>query len=334
MNATLCRFFDRMAIRLAAARAPQLDGRNPNLDQARAFLESADFISTAVQPARVEWGSRPHFYFPTPCQTPFRRNNIVHGRLYRCERRWQERPTIILLHGWNDVIDHRWRFPAIARQINYQGINAATLEIPYHFHRRPRQLGSWSNFLCPDILRTTKATAQAIAEIQAFTEWLRQQGCPSVGLWGVSLGAWLAGLAGCHDSRWSCLALMVPIARLDCVIDKVAFCRHIRSVLQGQPDATGRLNLTSCRPAIPTSDILLIEAEHDLFMAKESVEELWLAWKKPEIWRLPEGHISALVARGLSGRIIRWMAPRLCEPVAKQSGSRPEKILTANPPRD
>ena len=317
MNGSLCRFLDRVAIRLAAARAPRLDGRNPNLDEARAFLESADFISPEVQPARVEFGRRPHFSFATPRPTPFLQNNTVHGRLFRCERQWGERQTIILLHGWNDVIDHRWRFPAIARQINYSGINAATLELPYHFQRRPRQLGSWSNFLCPDILRTTRATAQAIAEIQAFARWLREQGCPAVGLWGISLGAWLAGLAVCHDSRWSCAVLMAPIAQLDCVIEKVAFCRHIRSVLQGQPSATGRLNLTSCRPAISPADILLIEAEHDLFMARESVEELWRAWNQPMIWRLPEGHISALVAPGLSGQIVSWMAPRLREPVAK-----------------
>jgi len=317
MNASLCRLWDRAAILLAAARAPRLNGRNPNLDEARAFLESADFISREAQPARVEFGTRPHFSFATPRPTPFLENNTVHGRLYRCERKWEERPTVILLHGWNDVIDHRWRFPAIARQINYQGINAATLEAPYHFQRRPRQLGSWSNFLCPDILRTTKAAAQAIAEIQAFAEWLRQQGCPAVGLWGVSLGAWLAGLAGCHDARWSCLVLMAPIARLDLVIEKVAFCRHIRAALQGQPAVTGWLNLTSCRPAISTSDILLIEAEHDLFMAKETVEELWRAWNQPAIWRVPEGHISVLCALELSGRIIRWIALRLREPVAK-----------------
>lgn len=317
MNASLCRLWDRAAIFFAAARAPRLNGRNPNLADARAFLEGADFIPQEVQPARVEFARRPHFSFATPRPTPFLENNIVRGRLYRCERRWQERPTVILLHGWNDVIDHHWRFPAIARQINYQGMNAATLEAPYHFQRRPRQLGSWSNFLCPDILRTTKATAQAIAEIRGFAEWLRQQGCPAVGLWGVSLGALLAGLAGCHDSRWSCMVLMAPVARLDIVIEKVSFCRHIRSALEGQPAVTGKLNLTARQPAIRGSDILLIEAEHDLFMAKETIEELWSAWQQPEIWRVPHGHISVLCALELSRRVIRWMTPRMLEPVAK-----------------
>jgi dienelactone hydrolase len=317
MNAALCKMWDRTAIFFAAARAPRLNGRNPNLAEARAFLESSEFISGDETPARVEFGKGPHFTFATPRPTPFSENNVVRGRLYRCERMWQTRPTVIMLHGWNDVIDHRWRFPTIARQINYQGINAATLELPYHFQRRPRQLGSWSNFLCPDILRTTKAISQAIAEVQSFAEWLRQQGCPAVGLWGVSLGGLLAGLAACNDSRWSSVVMMVPVARLDLIIEKVSFCRHIREAIQGQPDPTGRLNLTLCRPAIPPSDILLIEAEHDLFVAKETIEELWSAWDQPELWREPQGHISILCAQELSRRIISWIAPRLREPVEK-----------------
>jgi len=317
VNAMLCRLWDKTVIRLAAVRAPRLGARNSNVNEARAFVESADFISPETPPARVEFGKRPHFSFPTPRPTPFLENNIVHGRLYRCEREWQERPAVLLLHGWNDVIDHLWRFPAIARQLNCQGINAVTLEAPYHFQRRPRQLGSWSNFLCPDLLRTTRAVAQAVAEIQACAGWLRQQGCPAVGLWGVSLGAWLAGLAICHDARWSCAVLMTPIARLDRVVEKVAFCRHIRDALQGQPVPGGKLNLTSLRPAISPADILLIQAEHDLFAPKETIDELWSAWDQPVIWSVPEGHISILRATGLSRRIVGWIAPRVREFAAK-----------------
>jgi dienelactone hydrolase len=317
MNARLCRILDRVAIHFAAARAPSLAGRSANLDEARAFLGSDDFISRDVPPAKVKFTNEARLTFPSPRPTLYLENNIVHGRLYRAERQWQERPTIILLHGWNDVIDHYWRFPRIAQQLNYRGINAATLEAPYHFQRRPRQLGTWSNFLCPDIHRTLRAAAQAIAEIQAFAEWLLQQGCPAVGLWGISMGAWLAGLAACHDPRWACVVLVAPVAQLDSVIEKVEFCRHIREALRGQALDTGRLNLTLARPVIPTKNILLVEAEHDLFVTKASVEELWNAWERPEIWRLPEGHISVLTAKGLSGGIIRWTSPRLTEAIAK-----------------
>jgi hypothetical protein len=59
---------------------------------------------------------------------------------------------------------------------------------------------------------------------------------------------------------------------------------------------------------------LLIKGIHDLFADTQPIEELWQKWEQPEIWRLPHGHIStALTALvpGLSGRVLRWLAPRL-----------------------
>jgi hypothetical protein len=82
------------------------------------------------------------------------------------------------------------------------------------------------------------------------------------------------------------------------------------------------LNLTEALPAIPKENILLIESLHDLFVPAEVMEQLWRAWDQPEIWRLRHGHISVLVAPGLSGRIIRWMTPRLRAPAAKETGCR------------
>jgi pimeloyl-ACP methyl ester carboxylesterase len=236
---------------------------------------------------------------------------MVHGRLHRRGPNWQERPTALLLHGWNDAINHHLRFPFMARQFNRQGFNAAMLEAPFHFQRSPRQLGAWSNFLCPDILRTVEAARQAIAETRAFAQWLRQQGCPAVGLMGVSLGGWLAGLTLCRDAGFSCAVLLVPVARMDRLVRELAFCEGIRLALQGQPIAAGKLNLTQLHPAMPKENILLIEAVHDLFVPAETMEELWRAWDGPDIWRLRQGHISILAAPGLYGSIIRWMAPRL-----------------------
>jgi dienelactone hydrolase len=322
MRRGLFRLLDWSAMRLAAARMPQPDGRNPRLAEARQLVEGPDFIPAETAAARVQFTGAVPFRFESPCPGPFAENNTVHGRFHRCAGRWQERPTVLLLHGWNDAINHYFRFPIMAGQFNRHGLNAATLEAPFHFQRRPRQLGAWSNFLCPDILRTVQAARQAVAETRAFSQWLRQQGCPAVGLMGVSLGGWLAGLALCHDARFSCAVLLVPAASLDRLVATAPFCRGIRRVLEGQSIQAGKLNLTECRPAIPKENILLIEAVHDMFVPVEATEQLWRAWDQPEIWRLRHGHISVLVAPGLSGRIIRWMAPRLRAQAAKETDCR------------
>jgi pimeloyl-ACP methyl ester carboxylesterase len=311
MMAALSKLLDRFAITLAAARMPQPDGRDPRLHEALQLLNTPDFIPAQVEPAKMRFDGQTDFQFDTPRPGPFAENNIVRGRFYRCSERWQERPTVLLLHGWNDASNHYVRFPFLAAQFNRSGINAATLTAPFHFQRRPRRLGAWSNFLCPDILRTVESIQQAIAEIRSFSEWLRQQGCPAVGLLGVSLGGLLAGLTVCHDARFSCAVLLVPVACLDRLLAEAKFCRGIRLAWEGRPVAAGKLNLKDNRPVLPRQNILLIEALHDLFVPVETTEELWRAWDQPDIWRLRHGHISVLTAPGLYGRMVGWMAPRL-----------------------
>jgi len=317
MMAVLSRLIDRSAIRLAAARMPRPDGRDTRLAEAQQLIDSPDFIPAQVEAVKVQLSGASQLRFETPRPGPFAENNTVHGRLFRCGERWQERPTVLLLHGWNDAINHYLRFPRMAAQFNRNGFNAATLEAPFHFQRRPRQLGAWGNFLCPDIFRTVEAAQQAVAETRAFAEWLRQQGCPAVGLLGVSLGGWLAGLAVCHDARFACAVLLTPVARLDRLLEEVAFCDGIRLAWKGERVVTGKLNLTENIPAIPARNILLIEALHDLFVLAETMEELWRAWDQPDIWRLRHGHISVLAAPGLNGRIMCWMASRLRDDAAK-----------------
>ena len=74
---------------------------------------------------------------------------------------------------------------------------------------------------------------------------------------------------------------------------------------------TTRLNLILSKPVIPKENILLIEGIYDLLAAAQPIEELWQKWQEPEIWRLPNGHTSWLFVPGLTGRVLRWLPPRL-----------------------
>jgi dienelactone hydrolase len=313
----ICQWIDRVAIHHAAARMAKPDGRDSHLEEARHLLKNLEFSPAEIKPAAVEFHGPMKFQFASPHPSAHAANNTVHGRLYRCDDHWRQKPTVLLLHGWNDSLNHYYYFPRHARRLNRIGISAATLQLPWQFNRRPRQLGPWGNFLCADVLHTVEATLQAMADIRAFIDWLTLQACPFVGLWGVSMGAWLAGLTLCHDSRVACAVLTVPVAHLDRLIEEAAFCETIRRALQNQRVDLHKLNLVSSRPLVAKENILLVEAEHDLFVAKENVEELWRAWDKPEIWRFRSGHISVLWVPGLSKRVVRWIAAKAEEHAAK-----------------
>jgi hypothetical protein len=64
--------------------------------------------------------------------------------------------------------------------------------------------------------------------------------------------------------------------------------------------------------------LLLVEGTHDLSVPKEDVEDLWQAWGRPDIWRLPHGHASLMAAPGLTGRVLRWLSSRLDAPAVQQ----------------
>jgi dienelactone hydrolase len=322
MIAPLAEFIDWLAIQVLAMWMPRLNAQNPRLEEALKFLKGPDFIPAESQPARIEFNpaeSVLHFRFPTPRPGGIAENNIVYGRLYRCSKRWQQRPVVILLHGAGGFPDHQFLFPLIARRCHRSGFNVATLVSPYHFQRRPRQPGILSN---PDCLLLAEATAQAIAEIRALTGWLLGEGCPAVALWGFSMGAWHAGMAVCRDARLASVVLAMPQVRLNPWMEQRVIWPGIRGTLQRVREGCEilnrtALNLTVAQPVIPKDNILLIEGMHDLLVPKEDVEDLWQAWGQPDIWRLPHGHASLMAAPGLTGRVLRWLAPRLNAPAVR-----------------
>jgi pimeloyl-ACP methyl ester carboxylesterase len=342
MIAPLAKLLDWMAIQLVwAVRTRAVLKRqspDPRLEEALQFLNGLDFVPAESAPARLEFvsdGGNPQFRFPTPRPCQFVENNVAYGRLYRCGESWRQQPAVILLHGAGGDPDYHYEFPRIARHCNRVGFNAATLITPFHFQRRPSRAAKW-NWDYLFVVQTDYA--QAISEIRALMGWFLEAGCPAVALWGNSYGGALTGMIACRDARLSAAVLSAPGLDFNVFLSaakQVVWPRVRRELLRVEPvcDALNltALNLTTTRPCIPKDKILLIEAVHDLFVQRESMETLWQAWGQPDIWRLPHGHASRSLLPGLTGRILRWLRPRLEKPAAK---TLPNKSLqpTANAP--
>jgi pimeloyl-ACP methyl ester carboxylesterase len=315
MIAPLAKLIDWCALQAASMfliSARRCDRGNSKLAEAIGFLNGPDFIPAESKPAELEFTSDIHFKFPSPRPCEFAENNVVHGRLYRCADAWQERPVIILLHGGGNFPGHQLRFQWLARRCHRAGFNVATLELPYHFQRRARRLEAF------DHLRTAEAFAQAVAEIRALTGWLLGQGCPSVALFGVSLGGWFAGLVATRDSRLNAIVMAVPAVRTNYRVARGEriLLTPVRKALEKYKAAHEALdktpmNLTLSQPVIPKENVLLIQGRYDLFVEAEQTENLWQKWDQPEIWRLPHGHISAVLVPGLTNRVLDWLTPRL-----------------------
>ena len=326
MNAFVCKLIDRWVIRSAAARMPRAAGVDSGYEHARRLLESPDFFAEDTPAPEVSFTGGRNFQFPSSVITTSPENNVVQGRISRCGKHWRKRPAVVLLHGWNDRIGYRYRFDWLARRFNRRGINSIAFELPYHFHRRPKQ-GPVRNFISEDLGRTMEAVHQGLADINSMVQWLLDQGCPRVSLMGYSLGAWLAGLVACHNPKLASVVLVTPVSRMDRTIDELAFCAPIRDVLLKRPMDLSPLNLHSHKPKLSRGFVLLVEAEHDVFVPEDSTAELWQAWGNPELWSLSHGHITILASSSMMKRATKWVSLRMKAPEAVIEGVRPDQVI-------
>ena len=286
--------------------------------EAEKWLNDPKFFSVVDRTVpKIVFMSARDFEFRSPVASRWAENDRVFGKLFRAGTDWQKRPSVILLHGWNAELQYRWQFPFLANRLTRAGVNAAMFQLPYHGRRRPRESGAIQNFISYDLLHMLEATRQALADTRALLAWLAEQGSPAVGVWGISLGAWLAGLlisAGMAPVGGDLLGepqfavLLTPVANVQQAIQELAFCKSIRSSLQSTSALVlDRLNLSSHALGVPARNVLIVESQYDVFAPVETVENLWQAWGQPEIWRLPHGHISVLLSPMVMNRIVNWI---------------------------
>ena len=278
----LTRALDKGAIRMASSFQAGGQREPHHRLEAEKLLNDPDLFSDndTIAPD-LHFKNATEFQFKSAVATRWAENNQVSGRLFRAGTEWKSRPSVILL--------------------------------PYHGRRRPREPGAIQNFISHDLLHMLEATRQSLSDARALRAWLQAEGSPKVGLWGISLGAWLAGLLVCSPKQSkreaaSFAVLLTPIAKVDQAIQELSFCKSIRGSLENT--ATVRLeplNLASHLPCLPRENILIVESQYDLFAPAETVESLWRAWQQPEIWRLPHGHISILLSPLILQRIVDWI---------------------------
>jgi pimeloyl-ACP methyl ester carboxylesterase len=300
---------DRWAIRSACHSVRNGEIEPGLVDKAQAMLAHQDFFqSDASAPEDLAFHGANEFRFRSRVITPWAENNMVYGKLFSAGKNSNVKPSVLLVHGWNGELGYYFQFPLIARLLNRAGMNVAMIELPYHARRRPQGAGAINNFISHDLVRMLEATQQAVADLRAVLGWLRSQGSPVTGLWGISLGAWITGLLAAIDREVHFAVLMSPIVSLDHAIRDLPFCAPIRESLGNRPFNVDKLNLTNHIPHCAPENVLILESVQDLFAPPETIEEVWKAWRDPDIWRLAHGHISILTSVPMMYRVSRWLA--------------------------
>jgi pimeloyl-ACP methyl ester carboxylesterase len=274
-------------------------------ERARALLAEEDFLAPRVPSAELTFQSKSRFTFPSVVRKTWDTPTAC-GRFRRTGRDWQKRPAVIMLHGWNGEMGYYFSFPWIERALAANGVNALAFELPFHGRRRPRRSGEIHNLISDDLETMVDGMRHCLADALSLRLWLLEQGCPSVSLWGYSLGGWLAGLLAAHPERpFECAVLMNPVSRMDLALATLPFGAPAREGMREQPLDFQRLNLVNHKPTVKRT--LIMAGLRDLFVPAGTLDDLAGAWPNSELWRMKHSHISIILGTRTLWRAVRWV---------------------------
>jgi hypothetical protein len=244
----------------------------------------------------------------------FPESNVAVGRFYR-NRRAPGAPVVMISHGWAHktlkTIEHLYVRPFVRA-----GFSVAFVAHPLHFERTPPGAYSGELVVSADVVLTVEAFRQGVIDMLAAANWLRAEGHRTIGVFGYSLGAYLAGIMAAVRDDWAFVVLGgAGDSPVSPILD-TPLGRNIREDL----DACGMLDrgrLTRAwrvispgafRPRLPKERILMIAGRYDRIMLPVSVRRLWRAWGRPPIRWMNRGHYSLLATnRGLMSHAIPFM---------------------------
>jgi len=236
-----------------------------------------------------------------------RDNRTAHAYLWRHAS--GPRPTLICLHGYGMG---RVSFDARVLGVNWLhrglGLDVAAVVLPLHGPRALRRR-SGAGFLDAHPLWTNAAFGQAIWELRRLAGWLRNQGAPLLGVYGVSLGGYTAALFASIESRLGCAITVVPVASLTAMIR--------RDLSEEKRLAREALGLTDevleqawaphapllHAPKVEKSGRLIVAGLADRICTPDQAQALFEHWERPAIHWFPGTHLVPIGRRATRARI-------------------------------
>jgi hypothetical protein len=136
-----------------------------------------------------------HLTFTSPLKTIYPENNTVHAKYFPADSHGR---VVLVLPQWNS--DERGHL-SLCRMLNFFGLSALRLSLPYHDLRMPAGLVRADYMLSPNLGRTLQAVRQAVVDSRAALDWLESKGYTKLAILGTSLGSCVAQITLAHDSR-------------------------------------------------------------------------------------------------------------------------------------
>jgi hypothetical protein len=232
------------------------------------------------------------------------RNRTAHATLLR--RPHAPRPTLIVVEGAG--------MARVARGAGLQwlhrtlGLDLALFVLPLQGPPSPRR-GSGLGWLGGHPLWTNAVLGQGVWDLRRLVGYLRSQGAPAVGVFGVGLGGYAAAVFASVEEGLACAVAMTVPASLEAL-----FWRQLPPPRRAEARAAGltphvlenawaRHAPLRLRPRVPHAARLVVGGLADRIVPPDQVGALWEHWGQPAVHWYPGTHLAWRGAAAMRGSI-------------------------------
>ena len=265
---------------------------HPHVSKGWAFRERYERLSwsSGFEPRQGEPGSERWMHFAP--------NHIAGAWVLRHDD--GPRPWLVCVHGFGMGYPFM-EFPAFqASKLHHElGLNLVGPMLPLHGRRKVTPM-SGEAFLNFDMMNSVFGLAQSVWDIRRLLGWVQMQEPTSIGIYGVSLGAYVASLLVGLDDRLDAVIAGIPVSDFPALFHSHAPA-HIRlrtyehDILGGCAEEVHRVvSPLVLEPQVPLDRRFIYAALGDRMSHPRQAHDLWLHWDRPEIRWYPGNHMGFL----------------------------------------
>ena len=240
------------------------------------------YRAAAEDPAASRWNN-------------YDRNHVAHAWVARHAA--PDRPWLICLHGLGTGGPYADFAGFRAEMLHHElGLNLLMPVLPLHGPRKPPSLPV-ASLLSFDLLDAFHGVSQAVWDTRRLIHWVRAQGATKIGVYGLSMGSYVASLlAGLEDI--DLVIAGIPV----CDIPDL-FVHHAPVDQRQEAEDNGVLGVhtrelfelvspLSVTPHTAIENRFIFAGSDDKVSTPEQAERLWEHWEQPGIRWFAGGHVS------------------------------------------
>lgn len=208
------------------------------------------------------------------------------------------RPWLMAIHGYQMGVPFidlgAFRAAELHREL---GLNVVLPVLPLHGPRKAGRI-SGDHFMSGDMLDTVHAEAQAMWDLRRLLGWMRAQGAPRIGVYGLSLGGYTASMLAGLDDGLDRVIAGIPATDIARLVWRHAPSLHMayaeeQGLRRDQVETALRvISPLVLDPLLPKERLSVFGGLDDQLVPSDQVHDLVQHWDEPRTVWYPGSHIT------------------------------------------